>query len=104
MASCACRRPHGVCGFVAPGGWVMACSTSARPTDLSCRLRLPTVIRVLVAVFGLVVVAGPEAHSQSPSGDYLNFQNQLRPGKPTNRAELKNPKTGQPQMLVQANE
>jgi len=40
----------------------------------------------------------------TPSGDFLNFQNQLRPGKPTNRAALNNPKTGQPQMLVQANE
>jgi LPS-assembly protein len=78
----------------------MACSTSARPPHPSYRCRLLTAIFALVS--GLLVAAAPQAHAQST--DPLNFQTQLRPGKPTNRGALNNPNTGQPQMLVQANE
>jgi len=93
----------------------MASSTSARPPNIYCRsgVLAATALAVVAMWVGLLIGA-PAAVAQTsapgvpaqatPSGDFLNFQTQQRPGKPTNRAALNNPKTGQPQMLVQANE
>jgi LPS-assembly protein len=87
----------------------MASSTSARPHNAYCLAGITATIVVLVNAFAF---APDSARAQTPStptqstppGDFLNFQTQVRPKKPTNKPSLDNPKTGQPQMLVQANE
>jgi LPS-assembly protein len=86
----------------------MARSTSARPHRAGCRLSVFTAGLVVLAMFAVQLVSTPEARAQNPQGptspDFLNFRSQWRPGKPPPKAPLTNPTTGQPQMLVQANE
>jgi LPS-assembly protein len=92
----------------------MARPTSARPDGHCCRPILTKIV-VVITVFAASMVWAPKARAQTPPAptptaqaptapDFLDFRNQLRPGKPPAKAPLTNPATGQPQMLVQANE
>jgi LPS-assembly protein len=96
----------------------MADTTSARlqkSRGRSITSALATAAGALIVVLALAVpgARAQQTQSQSPQspqqngaagGDFLNFDNQLRPGKPPAKTGLNNPKTGQPQMLVQAAE
>jgi LPS-assembly protein len=95
----------------------MASSTSARPPNLHCRSGIRTMTTSVVVAwllaFGTAFTTNiRQALAQAPTTpggtlqapDFLDFKSQARPGRPTDKAALTNPKTGQPQMLVQANE
>jgi LPS-assembly protein len=86
----------------------MARSTSARPKKPRHRPSVFTTGFVLLAMLAVQLVCTLEARAQNPlpptSQDFLDFRSQWRPGRPPAPAPLKNPTTGQPQMLVQANE
>lgn len=82
-------------------------STSARPDKFCCPLSAFKASLVVLAMFAVQLVCTPEARAQTPqrgTQDFLDFRSQLRPAKPPPKAPLTNPTTGQPQMLVQANE
>ncbi|MBO0755400.1 MAG: LPS-assembly protein LptD [Bradyrhizobiaceae bacterium] len=83
----------------------MAQLTSAHPKKPCCPPSVFAASLVVLAVFAVQLLCTPEAHAQNtPSQNFLDFSSQVQPAKPPPRTPLTNPKTGQPQMLVQANE
>jgi LPS-assembly protein len=74
---------------------------SARPPVRCCGLRIAAAMTAASAVLALFALARSDrADAQTP---FLTFQNQLRP-KANGRGTTVNPKAGDPQMLVQADE